>query len=332
MSYFVALAEEAESHLMRQDMDLWLDKLEQERDNLRAALQWTKQEDVASGTRLVSALSRFWYNRGPYHEGILWLEWALAQALSEDNRALRVNMLSGLANLLGDTGEMRRAYNLEIEALAICRSLGNNAQVAGLLSNLAITLTELGEYEQATEFHLEALAFRRYFGNLIGVGMSLNGLGEIARSKKEYQKAITYFEESVETHREFGAKSHLLKTVENLALTLIHVGEYKRAQSLLIESLQHGSAHFRGNFLLGFASLARAMGKWDRAVRLLGACDKANAIAGAVFWSTERADYDEVVAATRSTLGDDAWQAGWEEGRGMSVEEAIAYALKEEER
>ena len=77
--YFAALAEQAEPHILRADANSWLNRLQAEHDNLRAALNWcfTNKGDTEIGVRIATALSRFWQVRSYLSEGQRWLELAL---------------------------------------------------------------------------------------------------------------------------------------------------------------------------------------------------------------------------------------------------------------
>ena len=77
MSYYLALAEEAEPNLQGPEQKVWLDRLEAAHGNFRAALYWSKDTDPEATLRLAGALSQFWYIRGYLTEGRRWLELAL---------------------------------------------------------------------------------------------------------------------------------------------------------------------------------------------------------------------------------------------------------------
>src|SRR5262249_16655302 len=123
--YYAALVTEAEPGLARGQQGLWLDRLEQERDNLRAALRWSRQAggDRALGVQMAAALWRFWYRRGYLTEGRRWLEMALAWAGTATAERARVLLAAG--NLALAQGDDERADAWHAESLAISRRLND---------------------------------------------------------------------------------------------------------------------------------------------------------------------------------------------------------------
>src|SRR5205085_8925517 len=136
-AYFLALAEQAEPLLRGAEATRWLDLLEADRDNLRAALAWFRTRDETElELRLAASLSYFWLWRGPLGEAQRWLQEALARAGSAlpERRVEALDAASYHAYKLGDAGA---AETFGREELELARSLGNLRHEAGALSNLA---------------------------------------------------------------------------------------------------------------------------------------------------------------------------------------------------
>ncbi|MFQ5794790.1 MAG: BTAD domain-containing putative transcriptional regulator [Candidatus Bipolaricaulia bacterium] len=136
--YYLALAEQAEPKLEGPDQRMWLDRLEVEHDNLRAALVWFEQNGEAEAElRLGGALWGFWHMRGYLSEGRRWLEGALAKGEDRDvSASVRAKALHGAGVLTHEQGDYERATVLYEESLDLRRELGDKPGVAILLSNL----------------------------------------------------------------------------------------------------------------------------------------------------------------------------------------------------
>jgi predicted ATPase len=146
--YYLALAEEAEPGLTTAEQMRWLDLLEREHNNLRAALRWSvDSEDVETTMRLGGALWRFWYVRGHLREGRRWLEQALS--LGGEDPFLRARLLGGGGELSHSLGDLDRAQDLREEALAVSSQLGDEAQIADALNGLAFVIRRKGEFARA---------------------------------------------------------------------------------------------------------------------------------------------------------------------------------------
>src|SRR5262249_9573696 len=110
--YFTELGETAEPQLMGTDQRTWLEKLEAEHDNIRAALEWSAGSEPDAGLRLAGAIWRFWYVRSHFGEGRRHLEGTLSAATPGSRTAYRALALNGagvLANQLGDLDSARVA-------------------------------------------------------------------------------------------------------------------------------------------------------------------------------------------------------------------------------
>ena len=177
--YFLALAEEAEPELKGARQYEWLERLEAEHDNMRAALSWLLEDgDVEPGLRLAGALRRFWHVRGYFDEGRRWLE----QALAKDSRAsasARAKALDAVGGLAHDQGDIDRAEAAAQEGLELSAQADiESGRVASFRRTLGITAEREGDYERATELHGESLALYREAEDRWGIAASLLSLAE----------------------------------------------------------------------------------------------------------------------------------------------------------
>ncbi len=207
-NWFVALAEGAALHLTggepaateltRAEQALWLDRLELEHDNMRAALEWSQaqEDDVEAGLRLAGFLFPFWYVRGYLMEGRHWLEAALARSAGT-SAAARARALRGAGMLAGDQGDQQKATDLLEESLALYRGLDDQWGVARALLGLGILELRAGELNRAESFFDEALELGRAIGVPAIVRIVLNSLGEMARLRGDYATARAHYEEAV---------------------------------------------------------------------------------------------------------------------------------------
>ena len=289
--HFLALAEEAEPALKGADQATWLERLEAEHDNLRAALGWAREAGAAeAGLRLAGALWRFWLMRGHFHEGRAWLEGALASAEGAAPNA-RAEALQGAGVLAAEQGDYGRAAALFTGSLALRREMGDRRGSARTLSNLGIVVYEQGEYGRATALHEEALALCRELGDRRGIAIALCNLGLVALEQGEYAQAAALLRGSLALRRELGEK-------RGIAVSLHHLG-----------------------------MLARLEGAPLLSARLLAAASALRAAMGTPLNPKEKARYTLAVAALRAALGEDGYAAVWEQAAAMTLEETIDYAL-----
>ncbi len=234
--FFLALAEDTEPHLTGPDQGEWLDRLEAEHDNLRAALAWAEQQDQETALRLGAALWRFWYARGHLGEGRDWLERALARDGS-GRPAARARALHGAGVLADLQGDFPRAETLLTESLALGRELADPALVAPVLYALGVVAHDRGDLVQAEARYEEALVPWRQQDDRRGIALALNTLGIIALDRADLVKAAATFEESLALRRELGDRQGIAASLNNLALVATEQGDFPRAEALLEEGL-----------------------------------------------------------------------------------------------
>ncbi len=330
---YLKIAQDATPHLQAgPDQVLWLDRLEQEQDNFRAALNWAVR---SAGQRLilvqlVVALHEFWKLRSHLSEGRHWLEIAAAiEDVPADLRASVLNKAGAMAwrhgdydrartlngqaldlqQQLGDqagislslqslaiidlmTSNFAAARDLLERSLAIERELGQPRLVAHVLNNLAIVAKESGELDRAEALFGEALELKRAEGDLYGTTFQLHGLGTLAAERQAYAQAATYYREEIALLWKFGDRRGLA---------------------------------------LGFASLADLLAKSNESVtaaQLLGAADALRQSIGFTISLDNLAEYETIVANVQAHLNAAAFQTAWQEGQALSLDGAVALALR----
>jgi len=188
--YYLALAEEAALHLHETEQLVWLDRLQTERDNLRTALQWSREGgDVQTGLRLVGALGFFWYLRGHLTDRAAWGK-PLVEAPGAGARTLARAKALVPADLSAiERGDPAKARALLEEGLSIGRELGDEPIVAQTLFWLGRLAQWRGDEAGASRLSEEALEIFRANGDRRGVAESLRLLGQQATRRGDYPTA-----------------------------------------------------------------------------------------------------------------------------------------------
>ena len=233
-SYYLQLAEQSEPHLWGHAQEHWLDRLEQEQDNLRAALAWylAQDEDVAPALRMAGRLWRFWDVRGHWTEGLHWLEQALARraGAAPEHRWLA---LHGAGNLALDLGAYAQARAYYQESLAITRQLQLQRGIANSLLNLSIVTLYQGDLDQAIALQQDALAIHQAAGNRIGIALALHNLASMLNDQEDYDRAAALAEEALVRYKELGDSRGTALAMHDLAIVAQRRGAYDRAWELL---------------------------------------------------------------------------------------------------
>jgi predicted ATPase/class 3 adenylate cyclase len=238
-AYFVALAEEAHPELKGQDQLKWLQRLEAEHDNTRAALSWAlRQEKVELGLRLAGALQRFWWTRGYDSEGRRWLEGALAMdgRGSVESRAMA---LAGVGSLASHQGDFDRAEEALVEGLELLAGevIERTEVKLLLLLTLGTVALEREDFGKATRLFEESLSSSREAGNDWGLARSVMSLATVIHEQGDLERTIGLFEEGIDLFRERGDKVGLAGCLINLGLAVYSEGDIWRASKLTEEGV-----------------------------------------------------------------------------------------------
>jgi predicted ATPase len=245
-----------------------------------------------------------------------------------------VASLHNLGNVAYDQGDYTSARSLIEESLAINRGLGNKQESANLLHDLGVISSGQNDlYANARLLFEESLAIKRELGNKWGMAISFHSLGNVARDQGQYTLARAFYKNSLATFHDFGDKWNLAISLFNLGIAARDQGDYGSARSFLEESLAIsqalGNKQLIACSLEAFAALRVMKGEPERAAHFYGAADALRKRLGFPLSANERPRYESHVEAARAKLGKRAFEAAWAEGRAMTPEEAIAYALKD---
>lgn len=238
-SYFARLAEEAEPHLAGSEGEAWLDRLEAEHGNLRAALGWAREHDLKTAMRLAGALRWFWWTRGYIGEGRDYARDLLRRAEGADlvSDAIRAKVLYAAGELAHGQGDLDGAVLGFQEALGLYRRLGDEAGVAAALVELGAACRAGQDSARATALSEEGLALSRSLGDDRHVAISLNTLGHVARGRGEARRAAGFYEESLARFEGAGDKRGVAYSLGNLGKAALEDGRPERALGLHERSL-----------------------------------------------------------------------------------------------
>ena len=336
--FFVELAEEAERELGGLDQSRWLTRLETEHDNVRAALSWSLGErgNAGLGVRLAAALWSFWSMRGYLSEGRRWLESAISRSgpAATPAKAKVLNGAGWLAMLQDEYGPARALIE---EGLALNRELGGKEDIASslvILGSVAVMgqlddVPVVALLEEATKVRPQ-LEDRRTVARLL----LLESMVVLARGDRE--RMVTLNEESLALFQELRYAYGIVMCLTNLGLIALAQGDYERATTLLREDLRLARELDHKLYiqycLTGLAGVDASRSRPGRAARLWGAAERLSETYGGHIMPADRSiiDYEGRLAAARSQLDEAAWTAGWTEGRAMTTEQAVEYALEQE--
>ncbi len=242
--YYLGLIELGAPELGGERQSVWLERLEQEHDNLRAVLNWALEaegnspeaiERIETTLRLGSGLWWFWNMRCHYNEGRQWLDKTLAKGVGISTE-LRAKVLRGagtLAHIQGDDAQAQALFN---EGLALCRQLGDKGGVASILGSMARVEQTKGNYARSHALYEECLALERELGNKRGTAFSLNYLGELAYEQGDYSRAQAFYRESLALRRELSDKRGIAVSLNNLSEVAYDQHDYEQAKAYCEES------------------------------------------------------------------------------------------------
>lgn len=336
LAYFVALAEGAEAQLEGPEQVAWLDRLEQEHDNLRAALAWAFNPRnkgrglVERGLGLASALFRFWQGRGHLRECCVWLERGLQ--CSDTPAGVRAKALNTLGWLVNQQAKHEQATALLQESLALYRQLADTRGMAFALDSLGDVAWLQGAFEPAKAYYQDSLELFRTIGEEWMEGMLLCSLGRLHLDHNDLESAAALLAEGLALLRPLADRRGIALSLLNLGRVSLGRGDYDHATDQIKESLvlfqELGNKLDMAECFQALASLARRQGQAGRTTRLWAAAGVLLESIGVPALSVvNQGAHTEDMAFVHCHLDEAAIRAAWTEGQTMSLDQAVAYAL-----
>jgi predicted ATPase/class 3 adenylate cyclase len=329
--YFLTLAEAAEPELTRSPEAI--DRVGHDHDNFRAALAWMIETDSGEiGLRLGFSLWRFWQQRGHLREGREWFDRLLALPSAAARTAARAKGLTGAAGIAYWQNDYDAALAWYAEAEEIIRELGDRAWLTDALYNTATVAMLRGDVATTQAKFSEGSAIARELNDDAIIARFLAAAGYLAFMGDDLAKARTLLEESLALAERMGDRMAIAVGHHTVAQVARLDGRFEDAAAHYRDALRFGQelgdAASMSEPLQGLAAVAVATGDPERGVRLLGANDAIREQLGGGP-PPEWLRLGDPLAEARRSLGAEAYQRAWESGRELSVDEAVALAMRE---
>ena len=328
---FLALAEQAAGPLTGLGQREWLERLDVEHNNLRAAIDWYHQQDPAAALRLAAAMFWFWSLHGHYTEGRQRLRQLLG--LVSDQNTVRVRALNGAAWLALDQGDYTDADRLLSDGTELSRRLGDKAGEGMAAVFGCRSMISSDRIAEAASYGEQALMLLTETDDRPGIAFALFFLALNAQFTGDLEGACELHERCVALCRELGFESLGARALQPLGIARLELGDLMAARTALRQGLP-ASVAVGDRFifpigLAGFAGLAAKTGKHRRALRLSGAAEACRDSYESALPEPIRTYLECWLAPALKTVGAAAPKL-IAEGRQMNLTAAVGYALADE--
>jgi len=278
-----------------------------------------------------AAMGELHWRQGLYAEATEWLDAARHGYERSCNDAGLAQVLKVSGTVAAQQGDYESADARWRESLGVKQRLNDLAGQADLWSNLGIVAQYEGDFAGAEELYNEALTIRETLGNKWAIAVSLNNIGYLALHRELYQRARKSLDQAVALQREVGDRYYLGIALNNLGDAVRGLGDLDLAGTLYLEGLginrDLGNVSAIAYLVEALGCLAVLQGEPERALRLSGAAAGLREAAGAPLAPTERDALDRMLGSAHEDLGSETASREMARGRGMSMEQAIEYAL-----
>jgi len=379
LAYYLEMAETAQPELLQRAHEMeWLERLENEYDNIRTAVEWGLSNNPFAVVRMIYLLLFFMMTKSHAGEGRRWGIEALKQV--EDGMSLTVEenkqkgrLLASISILSFSMGDNRAAVREAGQAVTLLRpaddkwylalTLGFQAAAHFLTGSADIAVTEMdeairqaeelgdkyvlgavlssssrvaafanGDFARAYALHERACELLKEYGNRWTYAITLYGLGNIAIALNDFEFARKKFNLAMQIMQELGSKRNVIMIKSDLAHILRLEGNYPDAISSYRGTIREwqrlGHRAAVAHQLECMAFISKTLKHTDRALRLFGAAEALREKIEIDMTSQEREAYDKEVADLKANMDENRFVSLWTEGRSMTMDEAIKFALK----
>jgi len=335
-SFYLAFMEEAGPGLRGRDQAHHLGRLEAELGNLRVALRFSTENGRAQEiSRSAWTSWTYWWLSGHLSEGRLWMEEALSSEprMPASSRAMLLFVAATLGQALGD---VESTQDMIDESMRIFGSLEDDMGYYYASGTAGLIAVGQGRYEDGLALMEESGQRRLEMGDLWPAGAMFGFSATVALGMGNRVRARDLAERSLSLGREVGASELVALALPTLATIARSDGDLELATRLfeegLVISAEVGDQTNVAYYLEALAEISASQDRLERSARLCGAAGALLETIEVITYphAADRTFYDRQMAAARQRLGDRAWEEAREEGRAMTPEEAIGYALEKE--
>jgi predicted ATPase/class 3 adenylate cyclase/Tfp pilus assembly protein PilF len=327
--WFLALGAEAEERTYTFGQAELFERLENEHDNFRTALDWFAEERRVEELELAAALQDFWIARGHAREGRARLVSALDRAADAPD-AVRAKALDGAAWLSTSQQDYESAERFGTESLALARSLGDIRRMVTALSSLGAAQVQQGRYAGARDLYREALSHARETEDEIWVTNLLGQLSDLALYEGAFDEATSFGRECLERAEGQGDVWGMAVSLANLGLASLHGGDDRSAGPYFARSIELamdlGAEAVVSVALEGIAAMTAA-DKSDHAAQLVGKAHETLSASGTPLPPFEGRMHARTLAVLEERLGGSNLEQWMRRGAEMKLEAAAALAL-----
>ena len=325
--FYLSLAAESEEELIGPRQAEWLRRIEQEHDNIRAALRWSLQAEPNLALQLCASMRRFWDRRGHFTEGLNWLVAALEKT-SNSPTTHRVKALIGAGQLAQQLGKVESARVHCSNSLALAKAL-NDTRLVGSAYN-GVGGVALMERDDATAemLYKKCLNVSKKSGDKRMITIALSNLGYVASSKGDLNAARSLYVQSLNSAMEEGNEHVVTNNCNNLGEVCYLLGDFDAAKSYFTQALtfalELADKRTIGSSLDGLAALAVRSGDFVRAAKLLGGVEDLCDSIGYKLTHCSKQFRHAYVKKVRAKLGAAHLERLKAEGRSLALKDLVA--------
>lgn len=333
--YFLDFAGQAEQALRGPDQPIWLKRLNSMHDNLRVALDWTIETgQTETALEMARRLWWFWSKRSEFNEGRQWLGRVLAMPDASLFPDLYADVLTQLAHHTFLQSGAQEAKPFIEQAHAVARTRDNQRTLANVRMVFGLVLTSEEDFATARSALEESIALFQEMQDTWGYAVALMSLAYAAVRNEDRTTALALNEQALARFRELGDQYFQSVCLYETGNLRAKQSDWQDGLAELRESLglsrELGSKYEIASGLLRLAETKQHIGHPVYAVKLY--CAARNVYDSLGAWHQEEdLKLEKYLASCRDSLGESAFEEAVEQGRAMTMERAIAYALEDQE-
>ncbi len=260
-------------------------------------------------------------------------EEALVLSRRLEDRRRTAFLLNNLGLVAGAQGQYESAAELHQESLTLRQELGDRHGVSSSLYNLGLMASARNDNASARGYLERSLEIRTDLGDKLGIANSLNALAVVALRQGEEERAAALLEQSLRLVREVGDRMGHADALSAFARLALRRAQHERASMLgkqcLAIRMELGDKRGVAECLETLSAVAGDQRNFLRAARLLGAAEAIRESIGVPLTPSDRVEYEKNAASVRAALPDPSDAETWSQGRRMTLEQAVEYAVKD---